>query len=369
MYYIDINDLREKKTSNKRHLPNPLKNLTMAAVPNNHPHNSIILWHQRLHLSNDYIKRLFQLKLVIGLLINAYDMKRQLSMCEACMYAKFTRNSFFKKFVHEKRERYKIAKKDQKAFNDMKDKLPFSSASTKYNKYPDEPISEFCDTYSREDDMEIEDVKSKFIKTKHNGLQNNLVGNLEKITPIPLGLERRAYRSAGVKNHYRKNFSTSPKNRKIDFLVAWNDETNKQRIEYRNKFNESKNNREEMRINASKFLEEIQSNKNTCQNIFEISVKDYLNLSKSKKAKLKGYKVPVEFPEKEVPFDPYMVGYWLGDGTGRSSEIASQDSTVLHYFRTNLPKHNLYLSHRSKYSYGITGDGKYHNNIFLNTLK
>jgi hypothetical protein len=69
---------------------------------------------------------------------------------------------------------------------------------------------------------------------------NNLVGNLEKITPIPLGLERRAYRSAGVKNHYRKNFSTSPKNRKIDFLVAWNDETNKKRIEYRNKFKESK---------------------------------------------------------------------------------------------------------------------------------
>jgi hypothetical protein len=134
-------------------------------------------------------------------------------------------------------------------------------------------------------------------------------------------------------------------------------------------FNESKNNKEEMRINACEFYKEIQNNKNTCQNIFEISVKDYLNLSKSKKAKLKGYKVPVEFPEKDLPFDPYMIGYWLGDGTGRSSEIASQDSTVLHYFRTNLPKHNLYLSHRSKYSYGITGDGKYHNNIFLNTLK
>ena len=134
-------------------------------------------------------------------------------------------------------------------------------------------------------------------------------------------------------------------------------------------FNESKNNKEEMRINACEFYKEIQNNKNTCQNIFEISVKDYLNLSKSKKAKLKGYKVPVEFPEKELPFDPYMIGYWLGDGTGRSSEIASQDSTVLHYFRTNLPKHNLYLSHRSKYSYGITGDGRYHNNIFLNTLK
>jgi hypothetical protein len=124
-----------------------------------------------------------------------------------------------------------------------------------------------------------------------------------------------------------------------------------------------------MRINASEFYEEIQNNKNTCQNIIEISVKDYLNLSKKRKDKLKGYKVPVEFPEKELPFDPYMVGYWLGDGTGRSSEIASQDSTVLHYFRTNLPKHNLYLSHRSKYSYGITGDGKYNNNIFLNTLK
>jgi hypothetical protein len=69
---------------------------------------------------------------------------------------------------------------------------------------------------------------------------NNLIGNLEKIAPIPLGLERRAYRSAGVLSHYRKDFSLNPNKRKIDFLVAWNDDTNTKRKKYRELFIDSK---------------------------------------------------------------------------------------------------------------------------------
>ena len=69
---------------------------------------------------------------------------------------------------------------------------------------------------------------------------NNLIGKLEKITPIPLGLERRAYRSAGVLSHYRKDFSLNPNQRKIDFLIAWNDDTNAKRKKYRELFIDSK---------------------------------------------------------------------------------------------------------------------------------
>lgn len=71
-------------------------------------------------------------------------------------------------------------------------------------------------------------------------LSNNLVGEQEKIMPIPLGIERRAYRSAGVISHFKKNFSIEPKNRKIDFLIAWNDETNSMRKKYRDLFIQSK---------------------------------------------------------------------------------------------------------------------------------
>jgi hypothetical protein len=86
---------------------------------------------------------------------------------------------------------------------------------------------------------------------------------------------------------------------------------------------------------AEIFFQEIILNRETCENIIEISVKDYLELSDKKKSFLKGYKVAVEFPEKELPMDPYMIGYWLGDGTSRDSTITSQDSTVLYYF-TNI---------------------------------
>lgn len=133
-------------------------------------------------------------------------------------------------------------------------------------------------------------------------------------------------------------------------------------------FNEKDNNEEEMKIAAEAFFEKILSNPETNDNVYEVAVKDYLELSDKKKGFLKGYKVGVDFPEKELPMDPYMIGYWLGDGTSRESSITSQDSTVLHYFAKNLKKYNLALLHRSVYTYGITGNGKVGNNTFLNTL-
>jgi len=48
------------------------------------------------------------------------------------------------------------------------------------------------------------------------------------------------------------------------------------------------------------------------ENIIEITINDYIQLSKSIKSRLKGYRVPVSFPEKELPIDPYMIGFWLG---------------------------------------------------------
>jgi hypothetical protein len=134
-------------------------------------------------------------------------------------------------------------------------------------------------------------------------------------------------------------------------------------------FTFNKENEMDIKITAEKFYENIKLNKETNDNVYEIPVKDYLNLSNTKKAFLKGYRVGIDFEEKEIPIDPYMIGYWLGDGTSRGSEITSQDSTVLYYLANNLPKYNLSLLYRSNYTYGITGNGKHNNNIFLNTLK
>lgn len=111
--------------------------------------------------------------------------------------------------------------------------------------------------------------------------------------------------------------------------------------------------------------------KNKHQYIVEISVKDYLKQSKTFKHDFKSYRVKIDFPEKEITIDPYMIGFWLGDGTSKRPQITTQDSTIIHYFKTNLSKYNLYLTKlKDHYGYGISGySGKPNSNIFLSSLK
>lgn len=110
--------------------------------------------------------------------------------------------------------------------------------------------------------------------------------------------------------------------------------------------------------------------------VVDMSVVDYLNLPKSFHGKggvLYGYRVPINFSEVQMqqplPFDPYMIGYWLGDGTSRGSQISCQESTVLHYFAHNLKKYNLHLTYKSQYDYNICGNHVVGNNVMLNTLR
>jgi superfamily II DNA or RNA helicase len=127
--------------------------------------------------------------------------------------------------------------------------------------------------------------------------------------------------------------------------------------------------------------------------VVDISVKDYLHLPNSfdgntKANVLKGYRVPIHFPETPLPFNPYMMGYWLGCGYSRT-KIYIQDSIVLHYFTDNLKKYNLSLfplsksksKSKSKYDYTIgvndTNDttnntnntNNTNDNVFFNLLK
>ena len=106
----------------------------------------------------------------------------------------------------------------------------------------------------------------------------------------------------------------------------------------------------------------------------EIPVKTLLTLPKYIRVNLKGYKRGVEFSSKNVPFDPYIIGAWLGDGTSSKSEITNQDAAILHYLKMELKKYNLNLVHRSEYTYGISYDMHEHDtrnnkNKFLQVLK
>lgn len=141
------------------------------------------------------------------------------------------------------------------------------------------------------------------------------------------------------------------------FTIKWI-ENNK----FKSKSFTYKSNNKKDRLDKKLIVEELLKNIKSEQ-IMEISVKDYLKLPNQNKNILKGYKTKIDFEEKELEFDPYILGYWLGDGT-----ITSQESSVLHYLSRNLNKYNLFLSKRqSQYSYGTTG--RYNSNEFLNLLK
>jgi hypothetical protein len=103
-------------------------------------------------------------------------------------------------------------------------------------------------------------------------------------------------------------------------------------------------------------------------NILEVSVKDYLNLPNYHKKQLKGYSVGVDFQSKNVEFDPYIVGLWLGDGTSSKPAITSQDAVVLGYLNTALHRYDSMLVYRSQYDYAIRGYKK-NENIFFKFLQ
>ena len=122
--------------------------------------------------------------------------------------------------------------------------------------------------------------------------------------------------------------------------------------------------------NAEKFIEE-KTNEN---DIVEISVKNLISLPNYVKQHLKGYRVGVDFEFKELPFDPYIIGVWLGDGTSSKPEITNQDSTILHYVRDEIKKYNLNLNYYSDYTYRIAydmhdNDSRNNKNVFLQVLK
>jgi hypothetical protein len=155
---------------------------------------------------------------------------------------------------------------------------------------------------------------------------------------------------------------------KNSFRAVWFDNKT---IKLKSKLFSYKNKDKDIIFNeAQNFINSINENR-----YVDIPVKDFLKLSKKYQEMLLGYKTGVDFKEKDIPLDPYLLGYWLGDGTSREAIITSKDSAVLKYFAKTLPFYDCYLQYRQSqpYSYGINGlkvtGCKNNVNFFLNTLK
>ena len=68
--------------------------------------------------------------------------------------------------------------------------------------------------------------------------------------------------------------------------------------------------------------------------IYDISVKDYLNLPKcfhGRGGPLLGFRVGLDFPYKKVDIEPYFLGCWLGDGCVRNLGITNIDEPIINY--------------------------------------
>jgi replicative DNA helicase len=68
--------------------------------------------------------------------------------------------------------------------------------------------------------------------------------------------------------------------------------------------------------------------------VLNINVKEYSEKSQKFRSNYKGYKVAVDFPEKEVPLSPYFLGLWLGDGTASKNEISTTDAEVVTFLES-----------------------------------
>jgi len=89
-----------------------------------------------------------------------------------------------------------------------------------------------------------------------------------------------------------------------------------------------------------------------------ISVKDILKKPKNYLHDWLGYKVGIDFLNKDVEIDPYLLGMWLGDGTSSKPEITSADSEVVEYIQKWASAHGCRVTKRGEYSYNIVSDPK-----------
>lgn len=108
--------------------------------------------------------------------------------------------------------------------------------------------------------------------------------------------------------------------------------------------------------------------------ILEISVEEYLKKSKGWKSRFAIFRNPVNFEAKPVKLDPYLLGYWLGDGNSLTSEITTADKEIVSYLRNFCKENELLLTDRSKKEDNITyrirsEEGTKGKNFVLNFLR
>ena len=111
---------------------------------------------------------------------------------------------------------------------------------------------------------------------------------------------------------------------------------------------------------------------------FEIPVKEFYNMIKNSPRKQDGYKLiksnKIEFSEQSVPLDPYLFGYWLGDGDSNSPRFTTADQEIIDYLQEFANANNMKVSiadcENSKICKNVyLGKGDNKSNIIIDALR
>lgn len=100
--------------------------------------------------------------------------------------------------------------------------------------------------------------------------------------------------------------------------------------------------------------------------VIDIKVSDLLKWNKwwIQKGNVNLYKTDcIDYSQKEVDIDPYILGCWLGDGHSRNTRITTMDQEIVDYFKNNIPENHDFHMVSSKdngkaKTYNITYTGK-----------
>jgi hypothetical protein len=110
------------------------------------------------------------------------------------------------------------------------------------------------------------------------------------------------------------------------------------------------------------------------QTPLNIKFKDWLEQKNNFKERYKLTRTGVNFEEKTLPIDPYLLGMWLGDGTSHITDITTADNEVVSYLQNYAQDNNYKLVARPSIykgkaaTYGIT-NGKGQKNPLLTALQ
>jgi hypothetical protein len=85
----------------------------------------------------------------------------------------------------------------------------------------------------------------------------------------------------------------------------------------------------ENHILSLRFLAEKGTRGRKKGDVVNVPLREYLGWSEKEKFFWRGYKVGVDFPAKDLPIPPYILGLWLGDGCKVTTSLVTRDEEVV----------------------------------------